>query len=454
MIVFIISFAISCIILSTYIYSVLKINLKDQIESDFKSYEKLCESTLKYNNILDANTENVIQSTIDSIKSNVNAYLGFYDEKGSYINSFGDIVLNDSINELLDMGSKDKSILQYADYEKMTATYIQPIYLRGNFKYYLIIQQKYTDNYNKIISVVKSVIIAQVILIAVVSLFLSLKMNKIIKPLLKLSREMKNYGDGIDVHSLPVQHNDEVGQATKAFNEMMIDKKKLESLSRDFFNNSTHELKTPVTAIYAYAQVLQEENLEEIDPEFKKRALDRMVLECIKLKDLIQKLLEISRNGVKKPGKKENINLNSIIMNLTDRLKVRCNKTGKNILLNLQDVNIMAVKDDIEDLIMNLLDNSIKYSKDSNIKVKLIEENTNFKLTIENNIEKIPEDIKFKLLEPFVKYNSYKIKREETITSSGVGLYLCSQLAQNNNLKLSYEIYDDKDSIKFTLTNN
>lgn len=54
---------------------------------------------------------------------------------------------------------------------------------------------------------------------------------------------------------------------------MIEEKKKLENISKEFFNNATHELKTPVTSIYGYVQILKEEDLNSMDEEFKKELL-------------------------------------------------------------------------------------------------------------------------------------------------------------------------------------
>ena len=86
---------------------------------------------------------------------------------------------------------------------------------------------------------------------------------------------MKRYGEGKEVDKISVKSKDEIGQVTKSFNEMIEEKKKLENISKDFFNNATHELKTPVTSIYGYVQILKEEDLNTMDEEFKKRAFNR-----------------------------------------------------------------------------------------------------------------------------------------------------------------------------------
>lgn len=453
MIIIIIAFTIFSVGISTYIYSILNKNLKNKIEIDLDNTVKLYESTLKYNNILDDNIEEVIESTINETRNNFDGFLGFYDEKGAYINSFGEVTLKQGINDLMGKINTEKSIMQFTNYMGMTVTYIYPIYLKGNFSYYLIIQKNYKSDYETISGVVKSIIIGEIMLLIFMYIFLSMMIKKITKPLTKLSLEMKNYGDGKEVKNLIVVNNDEIGEATKSFNTMMSDKRKLERISKDFFNNSTHELKTPITAIYAYLQVLREENENNIDPEFKKRAFDRMSMECIKLKDLVQKLLEISRNGVRKKAPKEKVQLNMLVAELCERVKIRCDKIGKKIILDMDEVSTFTVKDDIEEIIMNLLDNSLKYSCGKEINISLKEVEGKFSFEIENSTLKIPNNIKDQLLEPFVKYNNFEKAKEETITSSGVGLYLCNNLAKSNSLELTYEINESNDKIKFILKN-
>ncbi|MGN0027636.1 MAG: ATP-binding protein, partial [Clostridium sp.] len=72
-------------------------------------------------------------------------------------------------------------------------------------------------------------------------------------------------------------------------------------------------------------------------------------------------------------------------------------------------------------------------------------------LKIKNKCLEIPIDIKDRLLEPFVKYNNYKDISKE-VSSSGLGLYLCSELAKENGWDLVYEI--NKNNIIFTLILN
>ena len=92
------------------------------------------------------------------------------------------------------------------------------------------------------------------------------------------------------------------------------------------------------------------------------------------------------------------------------------------------------------------------HSKGKVININLSNSEEKFSLQIKNEIGMIPKDIRENLLDPFVKYNEFQGKREECISSSGLGLYLCSELAKKNNMTLKYDVTDN--NIVFTLAQN
>ena len=105
----------------------------------------------------------------------------------------------------------------------------------------------------------------------------------------------------------------------------------------------------------------------------------------------------------------------------------------------------------MESIIVNLIDNAIKYNVGKRIDINLYKEEGNIVFSIMNKCTNFPEDIKYKLLEPFIKYNTYKDISKE-VSSSGLGLYLCRELASENYGELSYEIKGEK--INFILKFN
>ncbi|MBU3102787.1 sensor histidine kinase [Clostridium gasigenes] len=125
-------------------------------------------------------------------------------------------------------------------------------------------------------------------------------------------------------------------------------------------------------------------------------------------------------------------------------MDVTVNRLNLLIKLDLQDANITVVKSDVEQIIINLIDNAIKYTKGDIIEISLRSSDFRILFSIKNTCNTIPGNIKEKLLEPFVKYNRYKGVEKSLITSSGLGLYLCNEIAKRNDFILTYEILQEE----------
>ena len=159
-------------------------------------------------------------------------------------------------------------------------------------------------------------------------------------------------------------------------------------------------------------------------------------------------MLEASRGKINKNKFKSTFSIKEIIEEVEEDFELRINNKNLDIKNELEEINYYGVFEDLEQIFMNLLDNSIKYASSEKIEIKLFEEDDNIKLTIKNEVLNIPEEIKDRLFEPFIKHNSF-INISKEVSSSGLGLYLCNELAKENNWNLSYEIIEEY--IKFEL---
>lgn len=435
--------------LTFFIYNTLYSSLKDNIKNDLDNIRKFSVNTLKYSSLVIDDNSKVKNKTVSEVNYNYSCYVGVYDSNNNKVDSKGDFFSEESINNILKNSNNKSSVIGFNNKNGLISTYVYPVYLSGNYDSTLILQKSYYNEYNAILSTMYDIALVQVILLIIIVIVLNYFINKIINPLRLLSKQMEKYGEGREVEKLKVSSHDEVGQVTQSFNDMIEEKKKLENISKDFFNNATHELKTPVTSIYGYVQILGEEDFNKIDEEFRTRAFNRISMECCKLRDLIQKLLEISRGGVRKTDLKQEFRLDELIDTICDRLMDRVNRLNKKFIINMETIKIAAIKEDIEQIVLNLIDNSLKYSKGNDIVISLKEINDKFIFKIENEIGNIPDNISKNLLDPFVKYNEFESKMEECISSSGLGLYLCNELARKNNIMLKYKI--SKNTIKFEL---
>lgn len=418
---------------------VLNKNLEEYIKNDMKgiiTYSKeSCSSLIQLENT------NNTWITLNKISSLFNVYINW---KGENV---GQVVYEDDINEYKDLENDTKSLLKLSNNnEFFYATLYYPLYVNSQYEGNLIIQKDYSDIFSSNKSVLNVVLASEMIMIAILFIVIYLITNKSTKPLRKLTRAMESLGMGQEIEDLPIETKDDISIITEGFNDMKNNIAEMQNNTKEFFNNATHELKTPLTAIRGYSQMLQDEDFED---EFVLRAVERIEEESIKMNKLVEKLLMISREEVLVQVYPEEININKMTKRIIDAFHNQIQNKGINIQLEENDeVKVKAIKEDMESILTNLIENSLKYSTTKNINIELGKSDKKSYFKLYNGIGDINEDIKYKLLEPFIK----GITNDSEISSSGLGLYICKRLCEKNDLKIDY--YIENGFIKFIITIN
>ncbi|MDO5017034.1 MAG: HAMP domain-containing sensor histidine kinase [Porphyromonas sp.] len=139
--------------------------------------------------------------------------------------------------------------------------------------------------------------------------------------------------------------------------------KKLEELRKDFVNNMTHELKTPVSTIMVASQMLNSENLDAM-PERRQKWLSSIIAEGQRLELLIDKVLQMSffdRDKVKLKPKE--IDMEELLLNVTNIFSLKVESFGGQIDVDLGAEEALVEGDEMHltNIIFNLLDNAVKY---------------------------------------------------------------------------------------------
>lgn len=418
---------------------VLNKNLEEYIKNDMKgiiTYSKeSCSSLIQLENT------NNTWITLNKISSLFNVYINW---KGENV---GQVVYEDAINEYKDLENDTKSLLKLSNNnEFFYATLYYPLYVNSQYEGNLIIQKDYSDIFSSNKSVLNVVLASEMIMIAILFIVIYLITNKSTKPLRKLTRAMESLGMGEEIEDLPIETKDDISIITEGFNDMKNNIVEMQNNTKELFNNATHELKTPLTAIRGYSQMLQDEDFED---EFVLRAVERIEEESIKMNKLVEKLLMISREEVLVQVYPEEININKMTKRIIDAFHNQIQNKGINIQLEENDeVKVKAIKEDMESILTNLIENSLKYSTTKNINIELGKSDKKSYFKLYNGIGDINEDIKYKLLEPFIKGRT----NDSEISSSGLGLYICKRLCEKNDLKIDY--YIENGFIKFIITIN
>ena len=455
----IISVVVINIIFTIFIALFLENTLRSDIIEEITNIKKFSINIINQNEIIGESK----WKSLNSIKGLTNSYVSMLNGKGE-VNEYVSIVISEEeIDNIIDESKNSKSIIRFKRLKNTyCVTYNYPIYLDNDFYCNLIIQKDYSEKYNKNINLIAIVIVGQVIVILSIIIVISMIISKVTKPINELNEAMKDLSKSINSKDIIINSNDEISELSKSYNlmkkkikdqmEIIIEEKekveKLQKVSREFFNNVTHELKTPVTAISLYAQIFKENKLSELDEDFINRANDRIIMESEKMKNLVEKILDVSKGEINSSKNKYEFSLTKLIEEIIEDFQLRIESKGYIINKRLQEVSIYSVLEDIESIIVNLIDNAIKYNNGRRIDINLYEEDGNIVFSIMNKCTNFPEDIKDKLLEPFIKYNTYKDISNE-VSSSGLGLYLCSELARVNSGELRYNI--EKNNIKFIL---
>ena len=203
-----------------------------------------------------------------------------------------------------------------------------------------------------------------------------------------------------------------------------IESERLDELNRlksYFISSVSHDMKTPLTSIKMFAELLQTSS--EIKSEKSKEYLEIIEGESSRLSRLIDNVLDFSKieRGVKQ-YRFENISLNMIVERTMKMMQYQLRFHKFNLELNLtkDEKNIHADKDAVEEALINLLSNSIKYSADKRlIKVSTQFENDYMVLSVEDNGIGISKENIDSIFNPF-----FRIDSKDMQNSGGAGLGL------------------------------
>ena len=203
-----------------------------------------------------------------------------------------------------------------------------------------------------------------------------------------------------------VSSNDEIGELANNFNYMakslrnMINQLKDEKdKQKNFFDNFTHEIRTPLTTILGYSELLWKTD----DIDVKDKSLFHITSEGKRMLDMIEKLLELSRlKSFDFQINKCDTNLKVVIEEVCDSIQYKLRRYNIDLKLELEDLSAYVDPDLFKQIIINILDNSIKYSETSSIDITLHNKN-GIKLRIKDYGIGIEPETLENIFEPYYK---------------------------------------------------
>lgn len=223
------------------------------------------------------------------------------------------------------------------------------------------------------------------------------------------------------------------------------DIKRLENMRSQFVANVTHELKTPLTSIKGFAETLKYVE----DEKTREKFLDIIDNEAERLSRLISDILVLSKIESSTTTDDEDFMPYIVIDEVISIVKNMAE--SKNILLIVEksekDIKLHGDKDKFLQLVLNLVENGIKYSNEgSTVKVRSFIKKGDYILEVEDNGIGIPKEDMPRIFERF-----YRVDKSRKGGGTGLGLAIVKHIVKIFNGEISIESELNKGSI-FTVT--
>ena len=402
---------------------------------------KISYERIKSNELVLSDSE--IKSAITDMLSSYSGFetgIAVYNES-SEIDSIRSDVLKAVPNLIKKVKNNDDEYSVITDFKEKTYLIIgSQITLEGQ-SYYIFtttdITLVYTNhetamNYIKIFSIVFAVVTAMILLVVVYRLLQPLtRVNSLIKQIADGDYEVRVYEKGGSEFKELASN---VNIMAEAIESNVQDLRNIADSRKRFIDNLAHEMKTPLTSIICFADVLRIKR-DITDNELRDYS-GIIVEEAKRLKGLSGKLLELTVAGNAELEIRD-INISELLDEIENSVKPIIKKRGMRLVITPVNALVRVDRDLFISLLYNLIDNAVKASDDgqkSEIKCAL---NSNKLIisVIDNGVGMSEDDIR-KITEPFYMVDK---SRSRKAGGAGLGLSLCAEIVRQHNAKLQID---------------
>lgn len=282
----------------------------------------------------------------------------------------------------------------------------------------------------------KETMLADVIIIVVASIFISIFSKILTRPIEKLNEASKKISSGKYTERVDIKTNDEIGELANSFNIMTQEiENKINSLNLsikqkdDFVIGFSHEIKTPMTAIIGYSDLLR---MKKCSEEVTAKSVNYIYSEAKRLEELSYKLLslmELSENKIEL----KTIEINKCIERILKKIVFE----DINIKINLQEAKVKTDENLLDVVIRNLVQNAIKAEpKDKNVFIEGELLDNKYRISIVDFGKGIPKEHIERVTEDFYMVDKSRSREKG---GTGIGLSLCNKILNLHNSNLHIE---------------
>ena len=302
---------------------------------------------------------------------------------------------------------------------------------KDNTNIFIYSNLKNTSNF---VSIFQNQIVYFIILIILCSIFISFFLaNKITKPIREITNKSKNIGKGKYDTKFPKNGILEIDELSETLEEVQKELGKSDEIKRDLMANVSHDLKTPLTLIKSYAEMIKDISYK--DPKKMNEHLDIIMDESDRLTILVNDILELSKvQNEEYLYNYEEYDLVKEIKKIIKKYDVINTKEQYKFILELpKKAIIKADREKLNQVIYNLLNNAINYTgKDKLVTIRVIKEEKDYLVEIIDTGKGIKKEEL-----PFIwdKYYKNDKNHQRNVVSTGLGLSIVKEILNKHNFE-------------------
>lgn len=261
----------------------------------------------------------------------------------------------------------------------------------------------------------------------IVAMFISMRVSL---PIVRITKTAKEFGSGDYDVEFKGKGYREIAELSSVLNDAKNDIKKVSDLRKDLIANISHDLRTPLTMVKAYAEMIRD--LSGDNPVKRNEHVQIIIDEADRLSNLVNNLLELSK--LESGNMELNIKEFSIVDKLKDcmtRYTLLIEQNGYDLKYEEDEDRIVkADPDKLDQVIYNFINNAINYTGDEKvIRLRQINLDKAVRIEVEDNGKGISKELLPKVFDRY--YRDAKVKRD--VVGTGLGLAICKEILRCHN---------------------
>lgn len=281
---------------------------------------------------------------------------------------------------------------------------------------------------------VSSIAISLLLALSVAGVLTNKFAASVTKPILEISHKLEGiYDEKIDFN-FPHYQYDELNiiartttDMSKSVQDYIRKLEKEKTIRQEFFSNASHELKTPLTAIRGYAELLQSGMAS--DTQMQKEFLGRIHSEVEEMTSLINDILMISRLETKElMPTKEMLCVKSVAEEVKKTLKPLADENNVSLEIHCCDEFVYMDRSHLQGILSNLMGNAVKYNRPGGfVQTDITMDSTSLSIRVEDSGIGIAKEDQKRIFERFYRVDKGRSKR---VAGTGLGLSIVKHVTE------------------------